>query len=511
MKNHTKHRYTLLISILLSLFTFFQACSNPKQMTILHTNDLHSQYLPLQATWVDGEPKPLIGGMVALKYFVDKERAAAENVLILDAGDILTGTPLSNIEVDGAKGAGFVQMMNQIGYHAMTIGNHEFDNGAENIPRLIGLINFDVLSANLFADDTLIATKAFEIYKVGSVNVGVIGLIMDHLFEVVSKKHTNGFKVDAVVETAQKYIDQIDPKTDMIVLLTHQGFREDSLLAEAIHGADVIVGGHSHTRLDIPRLINDVVVVQAGSKSCYLGRLDLTVKGDKVTQHEGKLIPVWVDEVKEPDTHMEHLVTKFRDQIDEEYGKVIGTLKISWKTSQRYESNLGDWLTDAMREYSGTDFALLNSGGIRKRMEPGPITKLDIVEILPFPNYLIKFTCSGEQLVRFIQENAEASAHDSHGILQVSGLSYAYRVGADKKVTIISAEINNTKLDPNRIYTGVCVDYVISGQEMKYLKFKPNNIENLNVFISDAVIEYLQAHPVVDMPVQERIRQIRSD
>ena len=511
MKKYSLLRCTLSITIVLSLLIFSSACSNSKQVTILHTNDMHSQYLPVKATWVKEEPKPLIGGMVALKYFVDKERATSDNVLLLDAGDIMTGTPLSNIEVAGAKCGGFVKMMNLLGCNATTVGNHEFDNGVENLKRLFGLMYFDVLSANLFADDSLLAPKAYEIYQVGKAKVGVIGLILEDLFGVVPKKRTDGLKVGRVAKTAQTYIDKIDPETDLIVLLTHQGFEEDSVLAESIHGADVIVGGHSHTRLKNPHKINDILVVQAGSKTCYLGRLDLEVENDRVTQFQGRLIPLWVEEVKNPDLQMEHLVNIFQQQINHDYGAVIGTLKTPWKTSHWWESNLGDWLTDAMRDYAGTEFALLNSGGIRKRLQPGPITKLDIVEILPFSNYLVKFTCSGEQLLRFVQENAEASVQRTHGILQVSELSYVYRVDAGKKVTIISAHINGVKIHPKRTYTGVSVDYVLMGQEMKYLKFQPKSMDNLGVLVSDAVIEYLQAHPVVDSPLQGRIRRVRDD
>lgn len=508
MKKYSIPRCLALTNIFIALLFISPACSDSESVTILHTNDMHSQYLPLKATWIREEPKPLIGGMVALKYFVDQERSQNKNLLVLDAGDIMTGTPLSNIEVDGAVCGGFVQMMNLIGYHATIIGNHEFDNGVQNLKRLIRLMNFEVLSANLFTVDTLFAPKAYEIYQVGNVKVGVIGLIMEDLFGVVSKKHTDGLKVGRISEAAQTYIDKIDPETDLIVLLTHQGFEEDSLLAESVNGADVIVGGHSHTRLTKPHKINDVLVVQAGAEARYLGRLDLEVEDDKVTQYEGKLIPLWVEEVKKPNPKMEQLVNKYQEQIHQEYGTVIGTLKVPWKTSRRWECNLGDWLADAMRDYAGTEFALINSGGIRKPMQPGPITKLDIVEILPFSNYLIKFTCTGEQLIKFILENAEASVHETHGILQVSGLSYAYRVEAGKKVTIISANINGSDIHPERTYTGVSLDYVLIGQEMQYLKFQPKSVENLGVLISDAVIEYLQDHPVVDLPVQGRIRKV---
>jgi len=107
---------------------------------------MHCQYVPLPATWIDKQPKPLIGGMVALDYFVQKLRTSYPNSLLLDSGDLLTGTPLSRIMVDSAYGGGFVNMMNLIGYDAYTIGNHDLDEGQHN---LFKLLDYAILTFSL--------------------------------------------------------------------------------------------------------------------------------------------------------------------------------------------------------------------------------------------------------------------------------------------------------------------------------------------------------------------------
>ena len=473
------------------------------RITILYTNDMHSQFLPAQLKQKDSDEYSALGGMEALFYFVNRERAKYSANLVLDAGDIMTGNPISTLEVEGMLGGGFVQMMNLIGYDVMTIGNHEFDNGPDNIIKLFDLAEFDVISANVLRADTLFAPAAYKIYRVGPVRVGVIGLMLEKLSEVVNKKQIEGIVVTDISKTAQQYIDEIDPLTDLLILLTHNGYYADKELAQSIHGADVIIGGHSHTRLQKPEIVNDVLIVQTGNACMNLGKLELEVAADTISWYHGELIPMWVDSMKSRDEHMTELVTSFEQRIDTEYGKVIGTLHTDWRRSHLSESNIGNWLTDAIRDITDSEIALINSGGIRKNLKSGPIRKLDIVEILPFTNMLVTFECTGEELLTFIQENAESAAFRKHGMLQISGLRYEYSVNGDA-VKILAATVNGKPVDKNRTYHCVSLDYVLFGQEMKYLGFKSRNTKNLGIAISDAIIDYIQQHPEVSSKVENR-------
>ena len=492
-------------SVVILGLLFSCAPKEPQRITVLYTNDMHAQFLPSKATWMEGEPKPLIGGMTALKYYLDRERAAVPDALILDAGDWMTGNPISDIMVEGAKGGGFIQMMNMIGYHASVLGNHEFDNGAENVEQLIKLANFDVITANLFRLDSLFAPYPYRIYSRGQLRVGVIGLILEELFGVVGKDRVSGLEVRSVARTAQIIIDEIDPKTDLIVIVTHQGWEEDSLLATVIHGADVIVGGHSHTRLEEPKVVNKVIIVQAGSHARYLGRLDLTVQEDTVSNYAGRLIPLWVEGIK-VDPTMDSLVTAYQTLIDEEYGAVIGELVAPLGRSYYYgESDLGNWLTDAMREMGQADFALLNSGGIRKDLAPGPITKLDIMELLPFHNVMVRFSCTGKELLQFMETNAAAAAFKQHGILQLSGMNYTFGVASLDRVEIVRARVGGKAVDPTGIYTGVTVDFVL-GHAEKYLGFVPQEQEGLGIVLSDVIINYILEHSQIGPPSEGRMK-----
>jgi len=499
----------ILLLNVCSIWTFGCAGSRHGQITLLHTNDMHAQYVPMPATWVQKDPKPMIGGMVALEFQIRKARETYPATLLFDAGDFMTGTPIAKMEIDGALGGGFVRMMNLLGYNAFTIGNHEFDEGQENLNRLISLMRFDVLSANLFKDGRLMVKKPYAIYRSGGLRIGVIGVTLTDLFEMTAKKNLTGIRVDDPAPIVQKIIDKIDGKTDLIVLLTHQGVDADLDLAQRIHGADIIIGGHSHTRLNEAIVKNNILIVQADNKTRYLGRLTVDVDKDKVTHYDYRLIPTWADSVRQPNAALAAMVDSLKQQIDLEYGRVVGQLLDDWRRSGQGESNLGDYIADAIRGATGTDFAVLNSGGIRKDLGRGPVKKMDIVEILPFSNTVVLFNCTGEELMTMIRTNARASVRNEPGILQISGLRYSYRLRPDGTIEIPSATIGGEPIDPKKNYRGATVDFVLFGQAERYFGFQPQQgVENTNLMVSGMVIDQIEKNPEIQSVLDLRIQQL---
>jgi len=495
----------ILILVVTTLFLFV-CTSKPRKgiITFLHTNDMHAQFVPLKATWIDKDPQPLIGGMTALDYYAQKLRAQYPNSLLMDAGDMCTGTLLTKIKHQGAYNGAFIEMMNIMDYDAATIGNHEFDDGQENLRALLSLADFDFVSANLFINDSSIV-EPYRIYKVGGLRVGIIGLILSDLYKMSRKSHMQGVRISDPIHTAQHWIDAIDPSTDLIVLLTHQGESKDVELAQNIKNADIIIGGHSHTRLDQVVKENNILLVQAGSKTRYLGRFTVNVAGDTISDYDYQLIPVWVDSVSSPNPRMETLVTAFKKQIDIEYAREIGTLKTPWIKVQRGESNLGNYITDVIRESTTSDFAILNSGGIRKSLPAGPITKKDIYEILPFSNYVMTFSCTGAQLIELLTDNLQETIQDEDGILQVSGISYTYRVEKDSSVSIISLLVDGESVQADQVYRGVTVDFVFDLLEAPYKLVKTETSPDL---IADCLVDYIIQHPTVESKVENRIIKV---
>jgi 5'-nucleotidase / UDP-sugar diphosphatase len=507
LESQMKNR--LFSALGLGLLATSTLLASPVSFTLLHMNDMHARFLPREAKWSKQDPKPFYGGVVAMQAAVAHERQGLESVLVVDAGDWLTGTPLSDMVYEGVKGGPFIEMMNGLGLDCSTIGNHEFDNGVDNIPAMIKLSNFDVVSANLLRHGELMAPKPYEIYERGELRIGVIGLILDGLAHDVGGLQEMNVSVLDVAETAQKMIDEIDERTDVILLLTHQGFRADSLLATKVHDCDLIVGGHSHSRLRHPVEVNGIKVLQAGCYAGDLGRVDMQVEDDRLVACEGKLIPLYIDKY-EADPVFAEMVAGYKAEIDAIWNQTIAHIDAPCTRSYFNESPLGNLLSDVVCQIAGADIGLLNSGGLRTDLPGGAVRKLDIKQILPFDNHLMTLELSGAQILDFLRHNAAVSASEEHGILQMGGLECSYRVEAfegGSKVTLEKTLIQGKKIEPHATYKVVTVDYVL-GQSGKYFGFETPENTVMGGQLAMEVIRYLELHPQLSAPKLDRFKRL---
>jgi len=265
------------------------------------------------------------------------------------------------------------------------------------------------------------------------------------------------------------------------------------------------VGGHSHSRLEQPEKVNGVIIAQAGSYTHTLGRIDLAIAGDTVQSYSGKLISPLAEGIQ-AQPKLQALIDSFAVMIETEYGAVIGELKEDWRRTYRSESNVGNWLTDALRRATGADIAFINSGGIRKDISAGPITKKDIYEMLPFQNYLETFKVTGAELRAIIQENANAEGLETHGTLQLSGVSYSFR--KDNETVIVSElMVDGVPVDDSKVYTIASLDYVNANCD-KYLGIKPRELHNTGKILADVIIEAIVDAHIVESPAEKRITRL---
>lgn len=506
LKNITKITLAAALLLLISI-----TCSKPsdQQITILHTNDFHGAFLPSKATWIKHKPKPMIGGFLALAHYLKQVRSQTSNTLLLDAGDIMTGNEICNIEFKGAKGGALIDMMNMLEFEGLTIGNHEFDISQDNIYKLIELSEFPVYSANIYKENgQLFAPAAYHIYNKQGLRIGVIGAILENLFDVLNYSKHEGLVVKPNAETIKKIVDEIDAQTDLIIILSHCGVDADSVLAENLdRRVDLIVGGHSHTRIYKPRKINNILVVQAGAKCRYLGKLDLTVVADTIQTYAGELIPLWVKGITKNES-IEKQVNHFRKIIDDKFGRVIGQLKSDWQRAHYRESNIGNFLADCMREYTGTDFASINSGGIRKNLAAGEIKIIDIREILPFDNKIWTFEVTGKQLLQFMHHNANAAAFREHGILQTSGLITRWKKNPDGSIRFTKSLVNGKPVDPQKIYTGATVDFVLMANCEKYLGINvPKIKKEHDILFTEVVLRMVEQKEEINSSIERRLAE----
>jgi 2',3'-cyclic-nucleotide 2'-phosphodiesterase (5'-nucleotidase family) len=473
------------------------ACSQPTTLTILHTNDIHATVYPHEAAWIHGEPKPLVGGFAELWWTVDSIRKANPNTLLLDGGDVMTGSPISDYEYKGAIGGAIFDMMNMLGYDAWTIGNHDLDISQDNLRALTKVAKFPTLNANLMdsSGHYHLNNIPYTIVQRNGLKIGIIGLMSDDLFSLVNTKNLLGIKLLQGISVAEELIKKLDPETDLLIAITHRGVSEDSLLAEAVDGLDVIVGGHSHTRLRQPKVVNGVIIVQAGSNCENLGVLEVVVENDKVVSHKGKLIQLW-ERGHRASPEMMALLDEFKTKIDKEYNEAIGTLSEDWKRSGK-EHSLGNFYTDAIREAAGAQVAFANSTGIRKDLLAGEVTKLDLIEIAPFRNYLCTFELSGKQLREIIQKHVQTLI-DGGTRNHLSGVRCWWK-NVKGKAAIVSVLIDGKELDESKIYRCAAHDYFLN-QVDKYLEVQPLSKECTEKLMFDVLVEKVKKEKQLKTP-----------
>jgi 2',3'-cyclic-nucleotide 2'-phosphodiesterase (5'-nucleotidase family) len=277
---------------------------------------------------------------------------------------------------------------------------------------------------------------------------------------------------------------------------------EDSVLAMNVHGLDIIVGGHSHTRLKQPKKINNVLIVQTGSNCENLGVLEVTVERHHITACNGKLLQLWYDSER-PTTELSIFIDSIKANIDQEYSTIIGTLKTDWIRGNDGESGIGNFIADAQREAAGADVGFMNSSGIRKDMVAGPITRKDIFEILPFRNLLTTFRVTGSQLRSMIETIIK-----DHGNVQTSGIRCEWQKKENGGIEFLKILVNGQPLEDSKTYTGVASDYMM-GEAEKYFGIKFGKMTVLDQTVFSAIENKVRAMKEISSEIEDRIHEVK--
>lgn len=476
------------------------------QITILHWNDLHSQNLPFQVKTknrtTNTDTTFFVGGSATLSSYIKKYKAESPNVLLLNAGDDFQGTPISTI----TKGKSQIELMNMLMPDAMELGNHEFDYGRENVTESIKASKFIVLAANLFdAKNAKNFATPYTIKTINNVKIGIIGLMTEELHSLSLPENVKNLDVKKLSETVNAIVPELKMQNvDLIIALTHVGVEGDSMLALASPDIDIIVGGHSHTPLFKPKRVNGILITQAGSRGRWLGKIDITVdtQSDTVIKSYSELIECRSADVT-PDPVIAKKVEELENLAAKELDEPIGELRSDWLRSSKGESNLGNWICDAMRNYAKTDIAIQNSGGIRKELLAGKIKVRDLWEISPFGNLLVTFSVDGATLRSMMQY--QLSIGDD--FCQVSGLKIVYKNSNGNRI-LHNLKVNNELVVDSKIYSIVTNNYV-AAQSKKYfnVSIPASEITPLNINDRDILIEAVKKQKVINSVIEGRIKE----
>lgn len=384
-----------------------------KKLTIIHSNDLHGDFFPQEKDGVT------TGGINYLAGYVKKVRREEENVLYVNAGDMFRG---SVIDAE-YRGLSTIDLMNSLAPDVTTIGNHEVDYGLAHLLFLEKCARFPIINANLLV--TINNARLFQPYlqvEVGGMKILFIGILTEEVLAMTKTEKVIGTFID--VEAAAKEIGIICDNyrtrhTDMVVLLTHIGIEADRELANLLDpdwGVDLIIGGHSHTLMEEPEVVNGVPIVQVGTGSGHIGRFDIEYDAirNKIFDYKWQCVLI-TPEIAESDPVMEHLLDRYQGEMNEKFHCIITTFaRELTHPARNQETELGNLYADLLQEDSSFDIMMMGSGAIRKQTL-GPIVEYqDMVETTPFDDHLWMLKVTGKQFRQMVQFMLRDEAWDGH-------------------------------------------------------------------------------------------------
>lgn len=467
---------------------------------IFHTNDTHGAYEPRNYRTPEGNIA--LGGYLSLWEHLDSLRAEAPRSIYLDAGDQQTGTAFAAMPYAGAVGGAVIQVFNRLGLDASTYGNHEFDHSPANLARLRSLARYPFVSSNLFdtTSSQPLGNKPWHVITRDSLRIGILGLTLVELPEKVKIDNVSGLRILPYKEAIGMFLEDLDRQTDLIVVLSHNGFEADSLLATQLDNrVDLIIGGHSHSYIESPTRVNGIYILQAGSYLSHLGLVDLEVENDRVTAFDSRLIQLRQVPISRANPLM-LLVRQMSDRIEAQLGQVIASLPEDWVPDKFSSTALSRWMANSLKaqyqEIYQPDLAIVNNGGFRKLISAGPVTLRDMHEMLPFNNTVTVFSCYGRDILSWDALNAQIALAKPYDICQSTAPGWAATMHKDPNrpgetdwdgYTDRFFDLGGQRLNPDKVYRVISHDYV-AGQWDKYLGFKPFDVYDTGELFLDAMV-----------------------
>jgi len=487
-------------------------------LTILHTNDFHARFEPVSrfdsgCSAEDNAEGKCFGGSARLASAIAEARARSANSILVDGGDQFQGS----LYYTYYKGAAAAEMMNLMGYDAMAVGNHEFDDGPEVLRSFMDSVGFPVLMANADVSEEPFLSGAIRksaVIERGGERLGLIGLVPLDTHELASPGPNITF-IDPVA-AVQAEVDKLTAEgVNKIIVLSHSGYTTDQRIAAETEGVDVIVGGHSNTLLSnsgdraagpYPVMAGSTAIVQAYAYGKFLGELDVTFDDDgNLTRAVGE--PLLLDASVAEDEAVKARIAELGRPLDEIRNRVVAVageaIEGDRSVCRIQECEMGNLVADAMLDrvkHLGVTIAIANSGGLRASIDAGEVTMGQILTVLPFQNTLATFRISGQGIVDAL-ENGVSQVEEVKGRFpQVAGLRFVWDPSAapneGRIVEVMVAEDGGfTPIDPDRVYSVVTNNYVRSGGD-GYAMFANDGMDayDFGPDLADVTAEYLAAN-----------------
>ncbi len=480
-----------------------------KQLTILHSNDLHGDFLKERIGDL------VVGGVSMLSGYVSQVRQEEDNVIYAIAGDMFRGSVIDS----EFKGISTIEIMNMLSPDVVTIGNHEIDYGIAHLLFIEKCAQFPIINANLYVKSN--GTRLFtpqQIISMDDMKILFIGIITE---EVLAQAKSEGL-IGAFIDTADAATEigkicnaynAID--IDFTVLLTHIGIEEDKKLAHLLQpewGVDLIIGGHSHTFMDEPIVENGIVIAHAGEGTDQVGRFDIMVNTDDncIDSFSWQMQPI-NHLTAQRDLQLEEVINKYKDLTDRKYQRIITRLSRALTHPQRNkETSLGSLFADIFQQSLGLDIMFLGSGSIRGK-QLGPIVELgDLVQVFPYNDQIHLLQVTGSQLadmlLYMLRDEAFLGTTEYYQLSE--GVRVVYSRGQKR---LLELAYNGSPIEDTGLYSVGLQNFHFLNLE-SFLGISQAEVEKnqktrvLSTSALDTIVEYLSSHHRLDFAGSRRIR-----
>lgn len=443
-------QWSLHIVLALLCLRAAPAFSTIDTLVVLHTNDFHG-YISS-----DGDRAT---GLARIATYFDRERARSSKVLALDAGDCVSGTPVSIL----FQGRPIFEVMTAVGYDAVALGNHEFDYGWREILAYRDIADFPLLSANARGPaGELIADAPFAKLSLEDLHVGIVGVTTQKTRDITTTRGNEGVTFDGEIASVRAAIGSIKSHVDIVILLSHAGHVADSTLAESVDDIDLIVSGHNHTVLSPPQIVRGIPIVRAGAYTSHVGHVQLLYdhEAGEVTKVEGFVLPAADDRLQQPDLRVAAVIAKWEDRVAQLVDVTIGHTERDWSQEEMYML-----VEHILATRSGSNLGFYNKGGVRNRLYQGNITARHIWNIHPFGNQLAIVQIFGKDIGGKLLERLTATG---------------------------------TAIDSNHLYTVATSSFVVEPPRRELFFGTAKSVQIEEVLIRDVVIDYIKEGGPID-------------
>jgi 2',3'-cyclic-nucleotide 2'-phosphodiesterase (5'-nucleotidase family) len=504
MKKRFIVKLTILVAMLISILYFCIPNVNIilsniykddyKHIEVFYTNDSHGHIMQDRTNGVMG--------MALVQSLIDKNTSADDNVLLLDAGDTFYG---SN-ETDLNNGKPMVDIMNKMNYAAMTVGNHEFDFGFEQTMSLEKETNFPILSANLYKDNKRIF-KPYTIVNIEGINIGIIGLSTEDTLTRTKPEYVKDLTIKNDNETLDEILPEVKAKSDYIILLGHEHSDKLEEIGKEYKDINLIIAGHDHEVINGLRKSGNSYITSSGCFLNKLGKIDLVFKDGKPVYANGSLISS--KSKSNQDAEVLSIENSYHDKIAEQLNEKIGETKSplgDCAAGYYQETNFGNVIADAMRNYMKTDLTIQNGGGIRINIPKGDLNLYKINEAFPFINYVISVEMTGRDVKEALEHGLEKYPSGwNGGFPQVSGMKYVFDAAKPSGKRLMNVYVGDKEIEDDKTYTVATNDYLYQGGDGYDVIKDSKLIYNSGLLIKDVFKQYVEENKVIEPKVDGRI------